>query len=355
MNAELMKHIEAETTGAITHAEIFQQPALWLTTLERVGAINLEIQGQVVLTGAGTSAHAASAVAAGWPGALAIPTTDLLLDDLPFASNGLLVSLARSGDSPESVGVVNRIQRERPQVRHLAITSNARGRLASVPGIERILLDPRTNDRSLVMTSSFSNLVLAGLYLHNPDRVAVELPALSRRIEAALPSLDAQAKRIAQRSVSRVLVLASSPLLPMAREIALKITEMSAGAIIALPETYLGLRHGPMAFLRGDTLVLCIQSSSPARRRYEEDLLREIKNKNLGRIVAIAEADSPELFDEHIAASAPGLPDELRTPFEIVFPQLLAYYLSLGCGLNPDSPSPDGVIARVVQGVTIYP
>jgi len=29
--------------------------------------------------------------------------------------------------------------------------------------------------------------------------------------------------------------------------------------------------------------------------------------------------------------------------------------LSLGIGLNPDNPSPNGVINRVVQGVRIYP
>jgi len=48
------------------------------------------------------------------------------------------------------------------------------------------------------------------------------------------------------------------------------------------------------------------------------------------------------------------MPDSLRTPFEIVFPQLLAYHLSLRADLNPDDPSPNGVINRVVQGVRIY-
>jgi tagatose-6-phosphate ketose/aldose isomerase len=50
----------------------------------------------------------------------------------------------------------------------------------------------------------------------------------------------------------------------------------------------------------------------------------------------------------------PEAPDEFRTPFEIVIPQLLGYHLSLRQGLNPDNPSPDGVITRVVQGVKIH-
>jgi tagatose-6-phosphate ketose/aldose isomerase len=48
------------------------------------------------------------------------------------------------------------------------------------------------------------------------------------------------------------------------------------------------------------------------------------------------------------------LADYLRTPAEIVFPQLLAFHLGLRLGLNPDSPSPGGVIHRVVEGVIIY-
>jgi tagatose-6-phosphate ketose/aldose isomerase len=130
---------------------------------------------------------------------------------------------------------------------------------------------------------------------------------------------------------------------------------MTAGRVVAIPETYLGLRHGPMSFLRSDTLVLCWLSNDPVRRRYEEDLLAELRTKKLGRIVCIGTplAD-PELAGAVIASSAPGMPDPLRAPFEIVFAQLLAYHMSLRAGLDPDSPSPDGVITRVVQGVRMH-
>ena len=53
-------------------------------------------------------------------------------------------------------------------------------------------------------------------------------------------------------------------------------------------------------------------------------------------------------------ALAPDLPDSLRTPFEVVYGQLLGYHLSLRAGLNPDNPSLGGIITRVVQGVTIH-
>ncbi len=340
-------------TASLLHAEIFGQPELWpvtAATAQQFAAENRSISAaqRVVLTGAGTSAYAAAAVAAAWPGAVAIPTTDLLTEAAPFSSGGTLISLARSGDSPESVAVVERVQSEFPQVRQLAITCNANGRLAHARGVEVLVLDPRTNDKSLAMTASFSNLVLAGLCLRQPAAVPQNCASL-------LSVWDDQARQIAENPTERVFVLASPPLFAAAREASLKITELSGGKIIAIAETYLGLRHGPMAALRSDSLVLCFLSSSSARRRYEEDLLHELRAKGLGRVVAIAAADSPQLFDEHIPAAAPHFDDANRTPFEILFPQLLALHLSRACGVDPDRPSPAGVISRVVQGVIIYP
>ena len=130
---------------------------------------------------------------------------------------------------------------------------------------------------------------------------------------------------------------------------------MTAGGFPVATETYLGLRHGPMSFVKRDTLVMCLLSSDPVRRRYEVDLIHELRTKKIGYLVGIADPrESGDLFDEVIPAVAPEANDTLRTPFEILGPQLLGYYLSLRIGLNPDNPSPDGVINRVVQGVKIY-
>ena len=131
--------------------------------------------------------------------------------------------------------------------------------------------------------------------------------------------------------------------------------EMSVGRIAAISETYLGLRHGPMSFLDRETLVLCLVSTDHQRQLYEADLLHELRTKQLGRIIALMPPGfSGEGIHTRVAAVAPELPDHLRAPFEIVFPQLLAYHLSLAMGLNPDNPSPDGIINRVVNGVTLY-
>lgn len=342
-----------------THQEIYQQPSLWPLTLALVEATADAKDLKAVpalITGAGTSAYAAAAIANAWPRAQAVATTDLLVDSrsLPEQTE-VLVSIARSGDSPESIAVIEKVRAQFPRIRHIAITCNRSGKLALASGVRAIILDPRTNDRSLVMTSSFSNLVLAGTAIQNFEPMAAALRSICRTVDSLLPRLEEHARDVAARSPSRALILASPQLFALAREATLKILEMTAGKCVAMAETFLGLRHGPMSFLEPDSLVVCFLSSDPKVRAYELDLVAELRAKRLGYIVGLTPngVDAASLH-QAIPASASELPDVLRTPFEIVFAQLLAYHLSLGAGLNPDNPSPDGVITRVVGGVRIH-
>ncbi len=346
-----------------TLKEILRQPLLWPVTVtsvclaaERLQLLTKLGRARVLVTGAGTSAFAASAVAAAWPRALAIPTTDLLLDTERYLLEvGALVSLARSGDSPESAAVVERVRALRPDILQLAIVCNEDGALSHSGLDELIVLDPRTNDHSLVMTGAFSNLVLAGLAMAQSHAVAATVDEFSNRATELLPEIDRVCHCAAASIRDRIVVLSSSPLLGWAREAGLKMLEMTAGSFPLITETYLGLRHGPMSFVRPDTLVLCLLSSDPVRRLYEADLLRELRSKKIGYLVGIADpTEADGLLDEIIPAVAPNEDDALRTPYEILGPQLLGYHLSLRIGLNPDNPSPEGVINRVVQGVKIH-
>ena len=346
---------------SLTLSEIHQQPETWPATLAIVekhpATARLKaFRDGAVISGAGSSAYAAGAVAEAWRSARAIPTTDLVTEDLgSFSGTRIMLSLARSGNSPESVAAVERMLKFQPLVEHFAITCNAEGRLAQQPGVTAIALDPRTNDQGLAMTSSFSNLVLAGLCMSHGAELSGALPALCGLVADSLPALSEHAESFAKIMRQRVIVLASSPLLFCAREAALKILELTAGRIAVLTETFLGLRHGPMSFLDRDTAILAFVSSDPKTRRYEIDVLAELRSKKLGISLGILPSSCDQtVVDDAIPAMAENLPDYLRTPFEIVYGQLLAYHLSRRVGLDPDHPSPSGVISRVVQGVTIY-
>ncbi len=362
----MLKRIELRyPSDSLVASEIAQQPALWPTTLERVLSVThpRRFSGlPVILTGAGTSGYAALTVADAWPGARAIPTTSLVLQSAAeiqlavpaFAKGGMLISFARSGDSPESVAVVERIQRLFPAVEHLAIVCSAEGRLAHTPGVEAICLDPRTNDRSLAMTSSFSNLVLAGLALLHGQQIGLALPDICTGVSRRLTELNATAKQIAGSCGDRVVVLTSS-MQALAWEASLKVIELTAGRIMAMPESFLGLRHGLLSFLREDTPILCFSSADASKRRYEEDLLADLKQSGLGKLVIIGNSDcSYRHYDWFLPASAWNLPDSLRTPFEVVFAQLLAFHLSAHVNVNPDNPSPGGIITRVVKPFSIH-
>jgi tagatose-6-phosphate ketose/aldose isomerase len=278
------------------------------------------------------------------------------VDSLRYLTNiDVVISLARSGNSPESAAVVEQIRALRPEIQHYAIVCDEDSALSRSHLDGLIVLDPRTNDKSLVMTSAFSNLVVAGLVLAQPENATAVVNKLSAHAAALLPEIDAACKSVAKHVHDRIVVLSSSPLLGWQIEAGLKTLEMTAGRFPLVTETYLGLRHGPMSFVTPETLVLCLLSSDPVRRSYEVDLIRELRSKKIGYLVGIAEpAESQDLFDQVIPAVAPNTDDALRTPFEIIGPQLLGYYLSLRIGLNPDNPSPNGVINRVVRGVRIY-
>ena len=348
-------------------AEIAQQPRLWLDTLHRVQTFlagNRPALGNrpVVLTGAGTSAYAGHSIAAAWPGARAIATTDLMVlaqDEIEVAvpalsAGGLLISLARSGDSPESVGVVRRIQSMFPAVEHLVITCNANGSLAQLPGVCVLALSPDTNDRSLAMTGSFSNLTLAGMLLLHTDELAPHLPAVCRNVEEQLLDMYATATSMAALGSERFVVLTST-MHGMAVEAALKALELTAGERSGMAESFLGFRHGPASALRKNMPVLCIASNNSHKLRYEEDFVRNLSVRGLGKVALVGNKSTQTWPHEwFIPALAPMLPDRLRAPFEIVFAQLFAYASSLQSGVDPDNPSPDGQVTRVVTPFQLH-
>jgi tagatose-6-phosphate ketose/aldose isomerase len=210
------------------------------------------------------------------------------------------------------------------------------------------------------MTSSFSNLVLAGVCLAYEPLMGPLTTCAAAEAQAQFALIDRQMNGLANTVEDRLLLLASPPLFGWAQEGALKVLEMTAGRFPVMAETYLGLRHGPMSFVRTNTMVICLLSNDPWNRRYELDLVRELRSKGLGYLVGICDDrgdrsdEITQLFDAVTPALLPQAPDPVRTAFEILALQILSYRLSLRAGLNPDNPSPAGVLTRVVQGIHIY-
>jgi tagatose-6-phosphate ketose/aldose isomerase len=363
-----------------TMREILQQSWTWLDTCARVTACTADLRRAVhgirglVLTGSGSSEYAGECVRMVLQKELGVTAQSIgggvLLTHgraaLPAERPVLIVSLARSGDSPESVGAVASMLENDPGTRHLVLTCNKDGALATTwaddSRIQVILLDDRTNDRSLAMTSSLTNLVLAARYLGlltAPDVYRCICERLGLICRAMfLDSFDAIAD-VAGRRFDRVVYLGSGSRWGAARESALKMLEMTAGRVNTMSETWLGLRHGPMSYIDPKTLVVCFFSSDPLLRAYESDLLEELNRKQLGLARVIVGEDIPSALvrTQDLVIETPGIfqiGDENAAVLDVVVGQLLAFNRCLRERLQPDSPSEDGVVNRVVESFTVH-
>jgi tagatose-6-phosphate ketose/aldose isomerase len=379
---------EKERRGLVfTAQEIAGQAALWPSTYERFASFLPAVRPFleeflarprkcVLLCGAGTSEYVGLCVEGLLRRRLGVPvstvsTTALVVSPQDWFVPGhatLLVSFARSGSSPESLGAVRVAEALADPVYHLILTANAQGELArEAAALKRARLfsmDPRTNDRSLAMTAAFSNLVVAGQGLAHAGSFSEYERLFARIVEAGGRLLerapDALAALARQGGYERAVFLGDGAHFGTAIESRLKLQEMTGGAVMCAYDTFPGLRHGPEAVIDPRTLVVAFLSEDPFARRYELDLLQELRSKRIGRAVLAVAAQAGEasgladLCVEYDPDLSLGLPADYAPPVQVIAGQLLALFTSLARGLKPDNPSEAGVIHRVVEGVKVY-
>jgi tagatose-6-phosphate ketose/aldose isomerase len=348
-----------------TLREILQQPATWVQTGQELAPLAEGLLQSIagiramVLTGSGSSEYAGECVRLPLQNSLSIPVETI--------GGGMLLTYDGKGIGPERPGLmVSLILETEPAIRHLIVTCNAEGRLATTyrdePRVSVIVLADETNDRGLAMTSSFTNMVLAAGFLgmlRTPERYLGLIEGLSLKAEEILLGYFDTLAELARRDFGRVVYLGTGPRLGAARESALKMLEMTAGRVWSTCESYLGLRHGPMSAVHADTLTVCFLSSDPLSRAYECDLIRELNDKQLGMAKLVFGEDIPSDLarDGDVAIDLPGLAqlgDDHMPVLDVLAGQLLALFRCLKEGLKPDSPSNDGVISRVVQEFRLH-
>jgi tagatose-6-phosphate ketose/aldose isomerase len=372
---------ELETRGAKwTAREIAQQPEVWAEVAALVAGLRAKIADflgpliadpalRVVLTGAGTSAYIGDCLAPALSARLrrrveAIATTDLLAGPnlhLPCEGPTLLVSFARSGNSPESVAALDLAEHFLDgRVRHLVITCNAQGALAlralAIPKTLAILMPEAAHDRGFAMTSSFSAMLIAAALAFD----VLGAPSIARLSGAAaqtLPLVMPLAARLIAGGFERVAYLGSNELRGLASEAALKLLELTDGRIVAVADSTLGFRHGPKSFINDRTLVVVMLSNDAYTRAYDEDLLRELDREGrAGRILALAARDDGiGGVDRLVYPGMEEASDLELAPLHALVAQCFAFLQSLALGLTPDVPDPAGTVNRVVQGVTVHP
>ena len=369
--------------GINTGREISLQPQLWqkvFVEFERQKAdldifldLALKEVSRIILTGAGSSAFIGQSLKGSFKRwlhtyAVDVPTTDIVTNPGDFFGPDdavLLVSFARSGNSPESVAAVALADTLCKKCFHLIITCDGSGELANyrTGSPKQVFVLPQgSNDLGLAMTGSYSGMLLAGLLLtriKNSHSLQQKVSLLATYGENFLEDCSPMIRKAAELDFERAVFLGSGPLLGTATESKLKLQELTDGRIICKNDSYLGFRHGPKAVINERTLVVFLMSGDPYVQQFETDLVRTMERENRAMATAgVFESPNQEFrFDFTWSPSRNGssLEDDFLTVCNILPAQILGFYKSLHLNLKPDSPSASGTISRVVEGVNIYP
>lgn len=382
-SAQELNNIGATTT---TH-EIARQPESWRELVRNFVDERARMENfladfgqrtgkavQVIFAGAGSSAHVGDIVAPYLTdhgdrtlfSFKSVPTTNIVArpkDYLDRDQPTILVSLSRSGNSPESVAAFKLANKLVEDVAQLVITCTPDSKLAVLARDSDdslvLTMPENSNDESFSMTSSFSSMVLACLlvfdneefskkkgYIENLAQLGEDLIANEDDIEVFMPE-----------GVKRVVYLGSSSLNGAAAESRMKIIELTAGKLASMSENPLALRHGPKAFIDKETVVFGFLSNEPYSRQYDIDILNELRQDEKAIKVVGVGQQQPLTFpgEEYIfpVKSEILLPDAYLAVLDVLFGQTVALNLAVRMNKQPDNPDSDGS-NRVVKGVTIH-
>lgn len=358
-----------------TYTEIFAQADTWEEVYglyeERKADIekflaNFDKDTKVIFTGAGTSEYVGNIAqdylkTHGDFDFESIATTDLVSAPyLHFKKNQktLLVSFARSGNSPESLAAVKLGEQIVDDFYNLPITCAHDGKLAvnlkDDPNSYVFLNPAITNDKGFAMTNSFSSMLLASLLifdtsLENKKDLVEKLASIARETYARVEEIE----KLIDFDFDRVAYLGSGPLGKLTKEARLKILELTAGEVVTIFDSSMGFRHGPKSFINDKTLVVSFVSSNDYTRKYDLDVLDEIKADGIApKIIAVTNEDVDR--DYQFILKSEGVRDAYLAVAYIVIAQLISLITSLRVGNTPDNPSKSHTVNRVVKGVTIH-
>ncbi|WEA86747.1 SIS domain-containing protein [Streptococcus anginosus] len=374
-----------ELGAEITTREIYQQPQVWQTAFENYKAQADEIAAflnnidekydyiKVILTGAGTSAYVGDTLLSYFRKIYderkwnfnAIATTDIVANPLAYLHKEvptILISFARSGNSPESVAAVDLAKDIVEELYQITITCAAEGKLAQqAHGDERnlLLLQPTpSNDAGFAMTSSFTFMMLTALLVFDKADLVAKAEKVSALMTLSQEVLDsAEAiQEIVSLDYNRVIYLGAGPFFGLAHEAQLKILELTAGQVATMYESPVGFRHGPKSLVNEKTVVVVFGSTDSYTKLYDLDLVREVAGDEIARKVILLTEQKEDLENvEQVILSSQQLADDVYRVFPyIVYGQLFALLTALKVKNRPDTPSPTGTVNRVVQGVIIH-
>ena len=371
-----------------TSKEIYQQPETWVKTFNQVKAEKENIKAlinkvisqddyDIILTGAGTSEFVGNSI---FPflsplnnfKVKSFGTTDIVASPENYISRTkptLLISFARSGDSPESVAAVEAANTVCENIYHLFVTCNINGALSKFAqgkdNCYAINLTPETHDQSFAMTSSYSNMYLATVLSFLTDKLDEYEPIIKDLANKTSKFHTGACQTVIEKLVNefdfeRIVYLGSNCLKGVSQESALKLCELTAGKVMTTFDTTMGFRHGPKSVVCPGSLEVVYLSDDPYTRKYDVDIVKEMSPERNGNKILVVSSKNDEevkkLCDYFISFDNEKSYNNVFLGLEYInVAQSIALLKSIKLGIKPDTPCPSGTVNRVVKGVTIYP
>ncbi len=338
--------------GGAVFAEIQDQPRLWkdtLTTLhgrkeELKGWLKFENFGQVLFLGSGDAYGVALSAASilqlvSGLNTVAIPSSEMLyLRRPPYDSRikTLVVALSGDGDTSDTLWALEKLRKLHTTCRAISI-GGAPGKIGPLCEKQIVLND--SLEGGPVSTRTPSGMLLSCMvltaWISDKDVFMNELVKLPDALD--FPEIQKQVQRVSSLKPipNHVTFLGSGPYLGTALHGALKLRQMAA--IGAEYQNALEFCQGSHVWLTNLTSVLTLVSDT--FRDAELKATFQLATTRAPRILLAEKLDDQALMrvDQAVQLSS-GVSEISRILLMYPVVQLLAFYLSIAKGKNPDKP-----------------
>ena len=341
----------ADQAGAYTLGEILTQGASWQSAIDSTLSQReplLDLFGRnagnrVFFSGCGSTHYLAQFAAPFFQELTGrvcsgVASSELLLQIDSLVSAGetpLIVCLSRSGETTETILAASLLKKRNCEV--VVISCYDQTPLSQVADLT--ICVPGGREESFAQTRSFAGMLVAiqvmAALVADDEALLRELSRLPELAPATIERADALARRYGpDESLKRVTFLGAGALYGLASEATVKAKEMSLS--IAEPYQFMEFRHGPMALVDTEHLVVALLTDRS--REYELGVLSDLKQKG-AHIIGIAESSCPLMPGlDALLPLASDLSEPARPVLYLPFLQLYAYHRAIGRGLDPDRP-----------------
>lgn len=331
---------------AETHAtleEIREQPAAIEAVLDELDRrrdelLELSASATFALVGCGSSHYiglAGTALLNRTDRSVAYPGGEVLLspEQLPDDPIDVIVPVSRSGESTETVEATTQLRETEEGASVVGITCTAGSSIHD--GSDVPILSPEGSEESVVMTKSFSSMLVALEYLSllRQDGTSTEsLASLPADCEESVERSDDLAAELGARTgIEKFVFLGSGGLYGVAAEAMLKMEEMT----LSWTKAYhpLEFRHGPRSIADESTLVTLFV---PEANDLYADLVADIQSQGT-EVVAVGPREGVRGLDADHTLSLPSRETPSLALYAPFF-QFLGYHTAVDRGLDPDDP-----------------